>query len=141
MPRIGGCLLTLFVLLLPSSIHAQGLVFESKVKIPYAMQSGPKVLEPGEYWVACAVKGNEWTLKLRNLKGDTVLRTTAMGGDVPQEDRNFSGQPRLRIKRVADEKSPEKQGIVFQLDYKHPRRFIRAIFRVPETAPAKISSP
>jgi len=115
-------------------MHAEGLVFESKVKIPYAMSSGPKVLEAGEYWVKSTVNGNDWTLTLRTLRGETVLRTTAMGGDVPMEDRNFTTPFRLRIKRVADEKSPEKHWIVFELDSKNPRRFFRATFLVPEAA-------
>ena len=132
---LGGGLVALAVLLLPSLVHADGPIFESKVKIPYAMSSGSKVLEPGEYWVKSTANGNDWTLTLRTLRGETVLRTTAMGGDVPKEERNFTEQFRLRIKRVADEKSPEKFWIVFELDYKSPRRFFRASFLVPEAAP------
>ena len=62
------------------------------MKIPYALQSGSKVIEPGEYRVEYkSVKGDR-IMTVQDSKGDVLLRTTAAGTDpVPTEERNFAG--------------------------------------------------
>lgn len=65
------------------------------------------------------------------------MRTTApYTEDVPKEDRSFAGGFRIKITRVADQKSPGTQWVVFDCDYVIGGDFFRVSFRVPEAAKA-----
>jgi hypothetical protein len=129
--------LGLAVLLLAPCASAQAPHFQAKVKIPYALQSGSKVIEPGEYRVEYkSVKGDR-IMTVQDSKGDVLLRTTAPYTDeVPKEERKFAGSFRIKITRVADQKSPGKQWVVFDWDYVIGGNFFRVSFRVPEAAKA-----
>ncbi len=131
----GVPLLGVTVLLLAPSAIAQAPHFQAKVKIPYALQSGSRVIEPGEYSVEYKSERGDRIMTVQNSKGDILLRTTAPGTDpVPKEQRNFAGGFRLRIARVPDQKSPGKQWIVFDWDYIIRGNFFRVSFRIPEAA-------
>ncbi len=107
------------------------------MKIPYALQSGSRVIEPGEYSVEYKTERGDRVMTVQNSKGDILLRTTAAGTDpVPKEERSFAGGFRLRIRRVADQKSPGKQWVVFDWDYRMRGNFFRVSFRIPEAAKA-----
>ncbi len=129
--------LGLAVLLLAPCANAQAPHYQAKVKIPYALQSGSKVIEAGEYSVEYKSVQGDRIMTVQDSKGDILLRTTAQYTDqVPKEDRNFAGGFRLKITRVADRKSPGKQWVVFDWDYVIRGNFFRVSFRVPEAAKA-----
>ncbi|MBI3668773.1 MAG: hypothetical protein HY237_03195 [Acidobacteria bacterium] len=129
--------LGLAVLLLAPCANAQAPHYQAKVKIPYALQSGSKVIEPGEYSVEYKSVSGDRIMTVQDSKGDVLLRTTAQYTDqVPKEDRSFARGFRLRITRVADQKSPGKQWVVFDWDYVIRGNFFRVSFRVPEAAKA-----
>ncbi len=131
----GSLLVAVSVLLLALFVDAQAPQFQTKVNIPYALQSSSKVIEPGEYVAGYKREGGQRVLTLQTLKGDLVLRTTAEGAVfTPKEERNFAGSFRVRITRVPDQKSREKHWIVFDWDYKVGPYFWRVTFRVPEAA-------
>lgn len=107
------------------------------MKIPYALQSGSRVIEPGEYRAEYkSVKGDQ-IMTVQNSKGDVLPRITAPGTDeVPNEERNFAGGFRIKITRVANQKPAGKQWVVFDWDYVIAGNFFRVSFQVPEAAKA-----
>lgn len=108
--------------------------FEAKVRIPFALQAGSKVLQPDEYLLAVHLLGNERILTLQTSKGEMVLRTAGQRvDDVPEEDRNFKQRFQMKIRRVQDPEAG-KHWIVFDLDYRPGNRDVyrRLTFRVPE---------
>ncbi len=83
------------------------------MKIPYALKSGSKVIEPGEYRAEYKSAKGDRIMTVQNSKGDVLLRTTAQyTEDVPKEDHSFAGGFRLRITRVANQKSAGNNGWV-----------------------------
>jgi hypothetical protein len=124
------------VLLFAPCANTQGIRFQAKVKIPYALQSGSRVIEPGEYLAKYWRERGSRIMTLQDSKGEILLRATAEGSvSVPKEERNFAGDLRVRITRVADQKSPGKQWVVFNWDYKIGDKFFRVSFsRVAEVA-------
>ncbi len=73
--------LGLAVLLLAPCANAQAPHFQAKVKIPYALQSGSRVIEPSEYSVEYKSERGDRIMTVQNSKGDILLRTTAPGLD------------------------------------------------------------
>ncbi len=131
-------LLVVCVLVLATSATAGAPVFKQKVKLPFALQAGSNVLEPGEYVIRIMLDGNDWILTLApSKKSNTeVLKTTGKYADVPKQEQNFRKQYRLQILRMSSTgKSGKSNWIIFNLDMKNPGdNFQRLVFRVREAA-------
>ncbi len=140
MHRTGLCFVLILGLLLAVSVKAAGSpFFQGKVRIPFALQSGSKVIKPGVYKVAVRLEGNKRILTLQSARGDTVLRTYGQRVDsIPEEDRQFKQRFQMKIRRMPDQSSPGKNWIVFDLDYRPGNRdvFRRLTFRIREAARA-----
>lgn len=117
------------------------VLFDQKVKIPYALEheSAASVVKPGEYFLTVKVTGAaEPFLTLSTGKKD-LLRVRGEYVTPPADVRNLKlqvDQGRLRIERLADEETPERKWLVFHLDYKiFGDEYRRLTFRVREARP------
>ena len=127
---LGGALL--FVAC--SSATAATNLLKQEVKIPFALQSGSTVIEPGKYVVRAFLDGNNWFLTLAptSKSNQEVLRVPGAYGDIPNKDRNFKSDLRLQIMRE-DDKDKGGKWVIFQLDIRNPGdNFARLVFRVQE---------
>ena len=140
MHRMQVYLLVVCVLVLATSATAGEVVFKQKVKLPFGLQTGSNVLEPGEYLIRVMFDGNKWILSLApSKKSNTeVFKITGDYADVPKQEQNFSKKYRLQILRMSSTgKSGKSNWIIFNLDWKNPgalRKFQRLIFRAREAA-------
>ncbi|HLE81348.1 MAG TPA: hypothetical protein VJA25_08655 [Dehalococcoidia bacterium] len=133
--KILGAALGGALLLLASSSASAGapLFFKQEVKIPFALQSGSTVVEPGKYMIRAFLEGNNWflTLSPSSKSNREVLRVTGAYADIPNEDRNFK-ELRLQIMRE-DDKDKGGKWVIFQLDIRNPGdNYARLVFRVQE---------
>jgi hypothetical protein len=131
---LGAVLAGALLLVASSPATAASNFLKQEVKIPFALQSGSTVLEPGKYVVRAFLEGNNWflTLSPASKSNREVLRTTGAYDDIPKEDRNFKSDVRLQIMRE-DDRDKGGKWIVFQLDIRNPGdNFARLVFRVQE---------
>ena len=138
MRRMQVYLLVVCVLVLATSATAGAPVFKQKVKLPFALQTGSNVLEPGEYVIRIMLDGNDWILTLATSKKSNteVLKTTGRYATVPKQEQNFQKKYRLQILRMSSAgESGKSNWIIFNLDMKNPGGFFqRLVFRVREAA-------
>ena len=133
--------LVVCVLALATSATAGQVVFKQKVKLPFALQTGSSVLEPGEYLIRVMFDGNNWILSLApSKKSNTeVFKITGAYADLPKQEQNFQKEYRLQILRMSSTgKSGKSNWIIFNLDWNNPasklRPYQRWVFRVREAA-------
>ena len=133
--------LVVCVLALATSATAGQVVFKQKVKLPFSLQTGSSVLEPGEYLIRVMFDGNNWILSLAPSKKSNreVFKITGAYADVPKQEQNFQKEYRLQILRMSSTgKSGKSNWIIFNLDWKNPaatlRKYQRWVFRAREAA-------
>jgi len=108
------------------------VLFREKIKIPYALQSGSKIVKPGEYLVTISMERGTNTLTLDSAK-KRVLRTKGEYQALPESERSKVKGRRLRVFPLPNRKSPGERWIVFMFDIRGPiGDFYRIIFRCRE---------
>ncbi len=114
------------------AISQDVVLLKQKIKIPYALQSGSKIVKPGEYLVTISMERGTKILTLDSAK-KRVLRTKGEDQELPESERSKVKGRRLKVFPVPDRKSPGKRWIVFMLDFQGPiGDFYRIIFRCRE---------
>ncbi len=135
MRRIGLVILLALALMGFGSLEAitQDVVFfKQKIKIPYTLQSGSKIVKPGEYLVTISMEQGTKILTLDSAK-KRVLRTKGEVQDLPESERSKVKDRRLRVFPLPNRKSPGERWIVFMFDRRGPiGDFRRTIFRCRE---------
>ncbi len=108
------------------------VLLKQKIKIPYALQSGSKIVKPGEYLVTISMERGTKFLTLDSDKR-RVLRTRGEDQELPESERSKIKGRRLKVFPLPNRKSPGKRWIVFMLDIRGPiGDFYRVIFRCRE---------
>ncbi len=135
MPRIGLVILIASAWMGFGSLEAISqdvVLLKQKIKIPYALQSGSKIVKPGEYLVTISMERGTRILTLDSDKR-RVLRTRGEAQELPESERSKIKGRRLKVFPLPDRKSPGKRWIVFMLDIRGPiGDFYRIIFRCRE---------
>lgn len=114
------------------AISQDVVLLKQKIKIPYALQSGSKIVKPGEYLVTISMERGTKILTLDSDKR-RVLRTRGEDHELPERERSKVKGRRLRVFPLPNRKSPGERWIVFMLDIRGPiGDFYRIIFRCRE---------
>lgn len=87
MRRTGVFFAAVSLLLLAASAQTE-VLFKQKVKIPFALQSGAKVVKPGEYLVTVKLEAGHRLLTLASSNRQ-VLRTFGEYATVPKKERDL----------------------------------------------------
>ncbi len=134
-----GLLISLaWVLVLLGSLEgvtqAHRVYFKQRMRIPYAMQSGSKVIEAGTYLVTIKAERGQRILTLQSARGHLVLRKPGREEKIPPKEKpNPKSETQLNIFQELDAKSG-KRWITFHLTIRHPvfrQKVFRLAFRVP----------
>ncbi len=135
MRRIGVVILLALALMVFGSLEAitqDEVLFKQKVRIPYTLQSGSKIVKPGEYLVTISIDRGTNILTLDSAK-KRVLRTQGEVKEFPESERSKVKGRRLKVFPLPNRKSPGERWIVFMFDIRGPiGDFYRIIFRCRE---------
>ncbi len=114
------------------AISQDVVLLKQKIKIPYALQSGSKIVKPGEYLVTISMEQGTKILTLDSAK-KRVLRMKGEDQELPESERSKVKGRRLKVFPLPNRKSPGERWIVFMLDLRGPvGDFHRVIFRCRE---------
>lgn len=131
MRRLNVFVILASLLALATALGAADYVFKETVKIPFAMKSHDRVIEPGKYVVRITTESNRWKLTLASAKQSTKEIVIIFGnyGEVPKEEQNFKKDYRLQILR--ETAGDGAKTVVFRFDMRNPGgRYHRVLFRV-----------
>ena len=114
------------------AITQDAVLLKQKIRIPYTLQSGSKIVKPGEYLVTISMERGTKILTLDSAK-KRVLRTKGEDQELPESERSKVKGRRLRVFPLPNRKSPDERWIVFMFDRRGPvGDFHRIIFRCRE---------
>ncbi len=135
MRRIGVVILLALALMVFGSLEAitqDEVLFKQKVRIPYTLQSGSKIVKPGEYLVTISIDRGTNILTLDSAK-KRVLRTQGEAKELPESERSKVKGRRLKVFPLPNRKSPGERWIVFMFDLRgQAGDLYRIIFRCRE---------
>ncbi len=135
MHRIGLVILLALALMVFGSLEAISqdvVLFKQKIRLPYTLQSGSRIVKPGEYLVTISIDRGKRILTLDSDKR-RVLHARGEEKKLPESERSKVKGRRLKVFPLPNRKSPGERWIVFMFDLRDPTGdFYRIIFRCRE---------